>query len=109
MKTWFDALADKRSMFFQDFLPETNSAELIAYRVGAENTAAALIARFPLPAGTDPEQIAKDYYTQYSSVRFLRATPLPEGSPEATRASLRDRPPRWRAWTGRCCRDFPRS
>ncbi len=83
LKTWYDAIPDKRAGFFADYLPATNSAELIAYRFGGENTAAGLLERFPLPADKDAEQLAKDYYNQYSSVRFVRETPLPEGSPEA--------------------------
>ncbi|HTF87829.1 MAG TPA: hypothetical protein VK843_05425 [Planctomycetota bacterium] len=83
LKAWYDELPDKQQLFFADFLPETNAAELIAYRVAGENPATALLERFPLAADRDQEQLAKDYYNQYSSVRFVRATPLPEGSPEA--------------------------
>src|SRR5690349_2932167 len=83
MKAWYDASENKHSMFLADFLPETMGAELIAYRFGAENTAAGLLERFPQPADKDLEQLARDYYNQYSSVRFVRETPLPEGSPEA--------------------------
>ncbi|MBK8178232.1 MAG: hypothetical protein IPK67_04930 [Planctomycetes bacterium] len=83
MRAWYDAIPDKRALFFADFLPASNAAEVVAYVFGGANTAEELIAKFPLPAETDAEQTAKDYYNQYSSVRFLRETPLPEGSPEA--------------------------
>ncbi|MEO6709479.1 MAG: hypothetical protein ABI054_01995, partial [Planctomycetota bacterium] len=83
MQAWYDGLQDKQQLFFADFLPETDAAELIAYRVAGDNPAAGLLERFPLAADRDQEQLAKDYYNQYSSVRFVRATPLPEGSPEA--------------------------
>ncbi len=83
LKAWYDAIPDKRAQFMADFLPASNAAELIAYRFGADNTAAGLLAKFPLAADKDAEQIAKDYYNQYSSVRFVRATPLPEGLPES--------------------------
>ena len=81
MKAWFDALDNKHSLFLADYLPESMAAELVAYRFGGENTAAGLLERFPRPADKDLEQLAKDYYNQYSSVRFVRETPLPEDLP----------------------------
>ncbi len=83
MRAWFDAIPDKRSAFLADFSLPSNAAELIAFRFGAENSAEGLLAKYPLPADKDAEQLAKDYYNQYSSVRFVRETPLPEGLPES--------------------------
>lgn len=85
MKAWYDALAEpaKRSMFLGEFLPATVSAELIAYRCGGGDSAEGLLAKFPLPADLDKEQVAKDYYNQYSSTRFVRETPLPEDLTDA--------------------------
>ena len=76
MRAWYDAIPDKRAQFFADYLPASNAAELIYYRFGGPNTADALVAKYPLDAAADAEQTAKDYYNQYSSVRFVRARRL---------------------------------
>jgi len=83
LQAWYEAIPDKRSLFFLDYLPATIAAEVIAYRFNSADNAAGLLAKYPLPADKDLQQLARDYYNQYSSVRFVRETPLPAGSPEA--------------------------
>jgi hypothetical protein len=83
LEAWYDALPDKRQLFFLDYLPAANAAEIIAYRFNSDESAAGLLEKYPLPEGSDLQALARDYYNQYSSVRFVRETPLPAGSPEA--------------------------
>jgi hypothetical protein len=83
LEAWYDALPDKRQLFLLDYLPAANASEIIAYRFNSDESAAGLLEKYPLPEGSDLQALARDYYNQYSSVRFVRETPLPAGSPEA--------------------------
>jgi hypothetical protein len=95
LKTWYDGLNEsaKRPKFFPEYDPEKFKVELVGFRVGGEDAAAGLLAKFPGPAElTDEsrEQRAKDYFNQVSSTRFRRDAPLPPGTPEAEDPATRD-------------------
>lgn len=81
LAAWYEAIPEKRIQFFADYLPATSAAEIVFYRPGGDATAEGLLAKFPAAPDKDAEQAAKDYYNQYSSVRFVRETPLPDDQP----------------------------
>jgi hypothetical protein len=70
---WYDALdaVRKRQLFQAQWKAERVSAEL-AFFAFEGGDATALIARYPRPEGTDPEQLARDFHSQFAHLRFRR-------------------------------------
>lgn len=73
LKLWYDALQDKPRRFADEWKPERVSAEFVVWRFDPFAEPAALLEKFPRPEGTDPEQLAQDYYNLFANVRFRRA------------------------------------
>jgi hypothetical protein len=74
LKTWYDALPSKQRLFAAEWKPERASAELLGWRLDTDDPAP-LLEKFPRPAGTDAEALAKDYYNKVAYLRFR-----PEGA-----------------------------
>ncbi len=70
---WYDGLdaTRKRQLFAAQWKPERAAAEL-AYFAFEGGDATALIARYPRPEGTDLDQLARDFHSQFAHLRFRR-------------------------------------
>ncbi|MCC7012543.1 MAG: hypothetical protein IT454_08285 [Planctomycetes bacterium] len=90
LRAWFDGLdaSRKRSAFSADWKPERVSAELLVWKFEESADASKLLARYPRPEGTDLEQLAQNYYNQFSNVRFRRAEENAAGATAAERLYL---------------------
>jgi integrase len=64
------------------------SAELAWIDPAAEGDLGALLERYPAAEGEDPEEVAKQYFNSFSSVRFRRPEPDTEGLSEDEAAKL---------------------
>lgn len=86
LQQWYDELDvnRKRAMFGAEWKPERAAAEL-AYFNFESGDGAALQARYPRPEGTDVEQLANDYHSQFAHLRFRR----PEEKADETDARAR--------------------
>jgi hypothetical protein len=88
MRAWYDAIPDKRALFFADFLPASNAAEVVAYVFGGANTAEELIAKFPLPAEdgrrADRQGLLQPVLQRALSARGRRCPRAPRGRGQGT-------------------------
>jgi hypothetical protein len=80
LQAWYDAMQPglKRGLFRDEWKRERASAELALLRFDGGD-AAALLASYPRPEGTDLDRLAQEYYDLHAFTRFRR----PEGLPDA--------------------------
>lgn len=83
LEAYFDALpAFQKSRFNTE--PRV-SGEIAWFDPALGRDHGALLARYPADEGSDPEEVANQYYNSFSSVRFTRPAPETEGLSEDER------------------------
>lgn len=89
LKDWYEGLPaqQKQVSFAAEYLPARVSGQLVGVRLGGDekDDVSVLMERYPLPEGTDPDQLARDYYEAVKHIRFRREEPLETEDPEVDR------------------------
>jgi hypothetical protein len=75
LKAWFDALSEPEKAVYKT-KPEV-SAEIVGLSLEGTPAGDAILAKYPRPAGTDPEKEARDYHEGFGYARFPKA-PTPQ-------------------------------